>query len=244
MNPPMIAYVAPAAGLAIAGAIFVGLQTSLRAGAFNQAERAGYLRNGAALLLAWYAVALALSWFEFFRGAPDRIPTIEIGLLAPLLIGGWWLSRSDAAARLIDAVPQPWIVGVQLYRALGVVFLILLARGQLPPQFAWPAGSGDVIVGLAAPFVAMTYARGAPNREALVYVWNVLGLLDLVVAVSMGFLTSPSPIQILSLNAPNELISAFPLVMIPVFAVPASVLLHIVSLIKLHRDRRLAIAHA
>jgi hypothetical protein len=65
--------------------------------------------------------------------------------------------------------------------------------------------------------------------------WNVLGILDLVVAVGTGFLTSPSPFQQLSLDAPNELISAFPLVMVPVFAVPVSILLHLMSLMKLRR---------
>lgn len=244
MNPPLITYVAPIAGLVIAATIVAGLRATLRAGAFHSEERAAYFRDGAALMFAWYAVALALSWFEFFRGSAQSLPTIEIGIATPLLIGGWLLWRSEPASRLIDAAPQSWIVGVQLYRALGVIFLILLARGELPPQFAWPAGAGDVIVGLTAPFVARAYAHGAPNREALVYAWNVFGLLDLVVAVSMGFLTSPSPIQMLSLSAPNQWISAFPLVMVPVFAVPVSVLLHVVSLIKLHRERRPEVVHA
>jgi hypothetical protein len=41
------------------------------------------------------------------------------------------------------------------------------------------------------------------------------------VAVATGFLTSPSRLQIFALGAPNELISAFPLAMIPAFLVPA-----------------------
>lgn len=68
--------------------------------------------------------------------------------------------------------------------------------------------------------------------------WNAFGLLDLVVAVGTGFLTSPSPLQLLSLQSPNELISAFPLVMVPVFAVPLSVLLHVASLAKRARESR------
>ena len=64
----------------------------------------------------------------------------------------------------------------------------------------------------------------------------MFGLLDLVVALGTGFLTSPSPFQLLSLAAPNTLVSAFPLVLIPVFAVPLSVLLHVASLMKLRRE--------
>jgi hypothetical protein len=58
----------------------------------------------------------------------------------------------------------------------------------------------------------------------------------MTVAVTTGFLTSPSAFQAFSIDAPNELISAYPLVLVPVFAVPLSVLLHVASLIKLGRE--------
>ena len=62
--------------------------------------------------------------------------------------------------------------------------------------------------------------------------WNVLGILDRVVAITTGFITSPSPL--FSYEPPNELIAIFPLVLIPVYLVPLSLLLHIASLAKLH----------
>ena len=65
--------------------------------------------------------------------------------------------------------------------------------------------------------------------------WNLFGISDLVVAVTTGFLTSPSQLQLLAFDRPNDLISAFPLVMIPVFLVPLSVLLHLASLEKLRQ---------
>lgn len=244
MTIPLITYIAPVTSLAIVATLIAGLQAVLNKGAFNQDERAAYLRNGVALVFGWFLLALALSWLEFFRGSAQSAPTIEFGIFAPIAIGAWLVWRSRPINRLIDAAPQSWIIGVQLYRALGLVFLILMARGELPGEFAWPAGVGDVIVGVTAPFVAMAFARGAPHREQLAYVWNVFGLLDLMVAVSAGFLTSPSPIQMLALSAPNVLISAFPLALIPVFAVPVSVLLHIVSLIKLARESQSSAVHA
>jgi hypothetical protein len=63
-----------------------------------------------------------------------------------------------------------------------------------------------------------------------------LGLFDLAVAVTTGFLTSLSPLQMYSFDAPNELITAYPLVLVPVFGVPLAVLLHVASLIKLARE--------
>ena len=112
-------------------------------------------------------------------------------------------------------MPQHWLIGVQLYRALGVIFLILYGTGKLPGAFAWPAGFGDVLVGVLAPVVAVAYAR-APHKNAdLVSAWNLFGLADLVVAVTAGFLTSPSPFQLFAFDLPSELVSQFPLVLVP-----------------------------
>ena len=80
--------------------------------------------------------------------------------------------------QILDAVPQSWIVGVQLYRALGVIFLILYAGDRLPGLFAWPAGLGDILVGLLAPFVAMAYARRPEENARTVAAWNIFGLAD------------------------------------------------------------------
>jgi hypothetical protein len=67
-------------------------------------------------------------------------------------------------------------------------------------------------------------------------IWSPRGTYtDLVVAMTAGFLTSPSPFQLFAFDLPNELISEFPLVLVPVFLVPVSVLLHLASLTKLRR---------
>jgi hypothetical protein len=107
-----------------------------------------------ALLIGWYLATLLLAWFEFYRGASDRVPTIQYGFLIPIIVGVVLAWKWKMLARIIEAVPQDWIVGVQLYRALGLMFLVLYAVGRLPGAFALPAGIGDVIVGLVAPLVA------------------------------------------------------------------------------------------
>ena len=63
-------------------------------------------------------------------------------------------------------------------------------------------------------------------------------------AVTLGYLSSPGPgrrafqqlAAVVHLENPNALISQYPLVMIPVFAVPVFVILHILSLRQLARE--------
>src|SRR6516164_2247049 len=214
--------------IGIITAILIGLRNALAKAGWSEQDRIVVFRFSAAILVGWFLLAVALALKGVYQVAPDGIPTIQYGIFVPILIGAWMIWRSPATLRIIDAVPQPWMVGVQLYRALGVIFLILYATDKLPGLFAWPAGVGDVIVGLLAPAVALAYAGDARRNVGRVTAWNTLGILDLVVAITTGFITSPSPRC--SDEPPHELIAVFPLVLIAVYLAPLSFLLHLGSL--------------
>lgn len=225
--------------LAIVGGLLFGIHKALvQAGWTAQKRRRAVSMVGVGLGL-WYLAALVTSWKGLYRAEFVGRPTIPFGVLIPIVAGLAFFWSSRTLRDVVEALPQRLIVGVQLYRAEGLIFLILYASGYLPGAFAWPAGVGDVLVGLFAPFVAVAYSRGSRKAGTWVRVWNLLGIADLIVALTTGFLTSPSPLQMLAFDRPNQLISAFPLAMIPVFAVPLAILLHLASLKKLRQGRSL-----
>jgi hypothetical protein len=231
--PVYLSYYLLAGSGAITAAILFGVHRALTMAGWPTRDRGRIARLSAFVLIGWFGAAVALAVLGVYRDPSDRIPTIQYGMLVPILIGGVLIVRSSTVARVLDAVPQSWLIGVQLYRALGVIFLILYGTGKLPGLFAWPAGLGDVLVGVLAPVVAIAYARGPRENGDLVRAWNILGIVDLLIAVTMGFLTSPSAFQLLAFDLPSKLISEFPLVLIPTYAVPISILLHLMSLAKL-----------
>ncbi len=212
-----------------------GLERALRLTGLPVRERKGALWGGSAVLVAWFLASLALSCSGFYQRTIFQAPTLPFGLLIPIAAGVVLFWRAPLFRRLVESVPPSWIVGVQVFRVEGFIFLALLAEGRLPGVFAWPAGVGDMIVGLLAPVVAIASARGVRGSAGWLRVWNLLGIVDLVVAITTGFLSSPSPLQAFAFDSPNELISAFPLVMIPVFLVPLAFLLHLASLYKLRQ---------
>ncbi len=222
--------------VAIVVSVLLGVHRGLKGAGWPDRDRRRAVGSMAALLIAWFFAALVPSWLGFYRGTPSRIPTIQYGILIPIVAGvvlfRWW----RMLRRVMEGVPQEWIVGVQLYRVLGLIFLVLYATHWLPGVFAWPAGAGDILVGLLAPLVGIAYARRSRAAAGWLRAWNLFGIGDLVVAVATGLLTSPSGAQMWAFDKPNELISAFPLVMIPVFLVPLSVLLHLASLKKLRES--------
>jgi hypothetical protein len=207
-----------------------GLHRALSRANLPSRDRSRAFWIGSALLIGWFLAALALSWSGFYRQSRTGLPAVPLGLLVPIAAGVLLFRTWPLFRRIVDALPQRWIVSIQAYRIEGMIFLLLYANGRLPGEFALPAGLGDMAVGLLAPLAA------AGGSSARLRAWNLSGITDLVVAVTTGFLTSPSPVQLLALDRPNELISAFPLVLIPVFLVPFSVLLHLASLQKLRRN--------
>lgn len=185
----------------------------------------------ALLLLGWAFSVFSLGWMGIFEAKPERIfPVIALGVFFPLIAGYAFLSRSRKLHQVLNHVPQHWFVAIQIYRVFGVIFLLLYFAGMLPGAFALPAGIGDIAVGLAAAVVAYLYATGYRRACLAVLIWNVLGIADLVLAVAAGFLSSPGPFHVLARDHPNTMITAFPLVLIPTFAVPLSILLHLASL--------------
>ena len=217
-------------------AILYGLNRALADAGWPTPSRTRALRVAAAVLLGWLAVAITLAAMGVYHVDQGALPTIQYGILLPILIGVLLIWRSETVKSIIDAVPQEWLVGVQLYRALGVIFLILYAAGRLPGLFAWPAGVGDIAIGLLAPVVGFAYARFPRDAAGLVRAWNVFGILDLVVAVTTGFMTAPSLIQPTQVEPNSDLMTVLPMVLIPAYLVPLFIVLHLASLAKLHRS--------
>jgi hypothetical protein len=219
-------------------AILYSLDRALARTNWPEPERRRTFLIAATILIGWLVLSIILGAAGVYHVQEHEIPTIQYGIVVPLLIGGVLIWRSAAVRRLIEAVPQQWLVSVQLYRALGVIFLILYATGYLPPLFAWPAGVGDIFIGLLAPVVGFRYARAPRKAASLVAAWNVLGILDLVVAVGTGFLTAPSSLQLFAAQPTSDLMTVLPMVLIPVYLVPLSILLHVASLAKLYRGAK------
>ena len=119
---------------------------------------------------------------------------------------------------------------------LGIVFLTSYAYGVLPGIFALPAGIGDVAIGLTAPFIVWMLVSKTRARLVVLAVWNVLGLLDLVMAVSLGILTSRSSLGILAGTTTSAAVVAFPLSLIPTFLVPVDLILHLITLSRVRRQ--------
>ncbi|PZS23353.1 MAG: hypothetical protein DLM61_24200 [Pseudonocardiales bacterium] len=179
----------------------------------------------------WFLAALGASLLGLLQTGPSSPPIpFGLALLVPLLLAGLASARSARFRRLLLGIDLRWLIGVQLWRVVGEVFLLLYARNELPASFAIPAGIGDVLVGLAAPFVAVLAASGTSAARRVVIGWCVVGIVDLVVAVTMGVLNAPGTFGRLAGEVTTAPMLELPLSLIPTFFVPLSILLHVIVL--------------
>jgi hypothetical protein len=222
-----------------ASACFVLARGALAAG--QSREAAGRLAAAAgAVLLAWLGLASYLAGQRVFAEDPQDsagVPWIGVALAAVLT--GLLLSvRIPAVHTALSGPDTPVrLAGPQVFRVVGGTFLIVMVLGELSPVFAIPAGLGDIAVGVAAVVLLRRSRRGRPRPAALVW-FNVLGLVDLVVAITLGVLAAPGALQVLTATPSTEAATLLPLSLVPTVAVPLALALHLVSLHRLALARR------
>jgi hypothetical protein len=185
----------------------------------------------------WFAVAWSAAINGVFRTGASPLPVLPLAIFLPVIIGAPLLLSSKRVGQVLDAVPATWLVALQIYRLFGSWALAAAMHGMLPGLFALPAGMGDVLTGLFAVPAAIAVAGGTARGRRAAIIWNVLGLADFAVAITLGMITSPGRFQLIVPDVPGIGAGAYPDVLTPAFVVPSSILLHALSLRQLMRRR-------
>ncbi len=193
----------------------------------TSARQSGIAVVSGVVLATWAIVTTMLARRGFFQPPdPYRLPPIGITLALVLLALVVCLLVSPSLRRLLTN--QSNLILLNLWRLVGVVFLLLMANRQMPALWALPAGIGDVLVGVMAPWIASHVDMPQGRRRAIIF--NLFGMADLVVAVGLGIMTSPGPAQVFHTTPTSELATRFPLALVPTFLVPLAFALHLISL--------------
>lgn len=157
---------------------------------------------------------------------------VPISWILPSLIL-YWKRDWFLSAKL----SQKWLIGLQLFRIIGGVFLIEMVRGHIPGIFAYPAGIGDILVGLVAMVILLAHRKGEPIPKSGIFTVLVLGVADFLSAFFFGITSSEGPFQLFHPDIKNNLI-LFPTGMIPLFLVPYAIFFHTLSILNYSKFER------
>jgi hypothetical protein len=185
----------------------------------------------------WFAVAWSAAINGVFRTDAIPLPLLPLAIFLPVMIGAPLLLLSKRVGQVLDAMPATWLVALQLYRVFGGWALAAWLHGVLPGVFALPAGTGDVLTGLFAVPAAIAVASGTVQGRKAAIAWNIFGLADFAIAITLGMITSPGRFQLIAPSIPSIGAGSYPDVLTPAFVVPSSILLHALSLRQLIRRR-------
>lgn len=185
------------------------------------------------VLIAWFTLVVSLGAVGAFVARPGTPPVgIALGVGVPLLLFFAGLRLSRSFRDFVLSLDLRFIAGIQAWRWAGLGFLDLYAYNVLPGIFALPAGLGDMAIGFTAPWMILGLVRQPDFAGSATFIrWNVLGILDLAVALTIGTLTAT-----LSTGAAGEISTApmatLPLLLIPAFLVPLFLMLHTAALMQ------------
>jgi hypothetical protein len=195
--------------------------------------RSGIRLAVAIVLTVWFLLVVLLGAAGAFVGPPGTPPlAIAIGVAAPLMLFFASLRLSQSFREVVLSLDLRLIAGMQAWRWAGLGFLSLYAHKVLPAVFALPAGLGDMAIGVTAPWIMLALVRepGFAARGTFIR-WNILGILDLLIAVSIGAVNA-----LFTTGAPGEVSTApmatLPLLLIPAFLVPIFLMLHTAALMQ------------
>ena len=183
-----------------------------------------YGKFTAGLLVAWFLFALSASAAHWFQNDANRFGVqVALAALLPILIFAVWIAASRTFRQFALSLSPSPLTLAQTWRIMGFTFVLLEAHRLLPTIFALPAGYGDMFIGATATLVALKLAT--PAHRARFILWQVLGITDLVVAVSLGT-TAP----LISPGVSMAPMTQLPLSLVPTFLVPLFLIFHVISI--------------
>jgi hypothetical protein len=169
------------------------------------------------VLAFWFAAAWVLGESGSLAVLEPRAPqAILVGLTALLLLNSVAL---PGFRRWLAALDLRRFVALHLGRFVGIYFLVLHGRGQLPYDFAVKGGWGDIAV--AAGAVILLAGPGLMARRGVLFAWNTVGLVDILFVVSTAArraAADPSSMRALL---------RLPLSLLPTFYVPLVIATHV-----------------
>jgi hypothetical protein len=186
-----------------------------------------WIRTGSLLLLVWIVSAIILA-------ASGVLATNDLLMPALIIIpvAGFALAyRSSPTFRSYAlSLDTGILVIVHSWRMLGLGFLFLYAHEVLPGLFAWLAGLGDAVAAAGATLIGINLLRGRAVSKRVLQAWNSFGLLDFLIAVTVGTALRSAW---LGSDIPTDPMAFLPLSLIPTLIVPFYMITHLIIFLQL-----------
>jgi hypothetical protein len=186
----------------------------------------------------WIGLAIALAGTGAYAVSASPVPVVGVMAALPVLAAALAALLSARVRAALLALPVTLLVGLNVMRLEGLFFLLLSSQGSLSGPFPESAGWGDILVGLTSIPLTLALARNANGHRGWLLIWNLVGTLDLVSALTLGILSAPgAPFQQFGGSVGSTAIWTLPWSAIPTLLVPFYLVIHGIIFARLMRAR-------
>ena len=128
------------------------------------------------------------------------------------------------------------LISLHIFRLIGITFIILALYDSLPKTFAFIAGFGDVITAITSIFVVKAIKKNKSYAKNVIFVWNTFGLIDIIITAVLANVLTKISIDTGIMGV--DTLAKFPFSLIPAFAPPTIIFLHVLIYRKLKNFSR------
>ena len=181
------------------------------------------------VVISFFAIYFSYVSFASLNGLFDKVflpPLVLLYCTFPLALFLFGVvAKLNIFKEFLENIALEDLVGVHIFRLIGVFFLFLAYQNALPHFFAIIAGLGDIITAFTSIFLVKIIHQKQKNAKILALIWNTFGFLDIV-------FTAVTAILLTKLSIDNgiqgvDTLAKFPFCFIPAFAPPIIIFIHV-----------------
>ena len=123
------------------------------------------------------------------------------------------------------------LILIHLFRFVGVFFFLAYYYESIPKEFAYIGGTGDILTAILVIPVVMALRKEFSFAKQLVWVWNIIGLLDILSVLTTATILTRLAVE--NSDSGVQQFGTFPFSWIPAFAPATIIFLHLLIFRKL-----------
>lgn len=186
--------------------------------------------------ISWLSYLFVLEKSELIldKSLPPKLPFL---IVLPMIVFCTLVYRKNKDNEILKAMPKTWLVYIQSFRIfVETIILYTFIEGIIPQSATFEGYNFDIMMGIAAPFVAYFLFRNGVKNVALAKFWNVFGIA-MILWVALVIVTSYYQPQFWNSDAPlvDDRFFTYPYILLPGFLAPAGIFFHVISLLQLRK---------
>jgi hypothetical protein len=182
----------------------------------------------------WILIQSILGFSGFYRNINLVPPRIMLFGLLPILLIFASTFLSIRGKNFVDSIDLKLITYCHTIRLpIEIILTLLYHKGLMSVLVTFEGTNFDVLSGISAPIIAFFVFRKKTVHHRILLLWNFICLILLLNVIVTAVLSTPSPMQLLSLAQPNVAILTFPFNLLPSFIAPLMLYSHLIAIRKI-----------